>query len=1205
MSVCLAQGKVASQSNDPVVVDGNDSQFLPSTHSRTTHVAHLRRTWSLPRRPDGTINRLLFALCIFTLASLTARAQDVSNREKPYDNPSAQLQDFGHRIHFYGSEVDSPPTSSGVESKLWWNDGTWWGSFYNPAVRAYHIYRLDTASQTWADTGTALDDRAGSRADVLWDDANQKLYVVSHIFQTIGQPSELSSQWGRLYRFTFAAPTKAYTLDPGFPVTVTRGIEQALTITRDSRGILWVTYVENNQVFVNHSTASDLEWSTPFRLPSVSPAEGLTGEDLSTVIALQGNKIGVMWSNRAKGTFSFAAHNDGDADTVWQPAEIALGGVNSACSHNCSLPYMNLKTDSAGRVFAAVVTGPSSRFDAPRTLLLVRDARGSWSSYVYGMALDDHAGPILLLDEEAGRIHMFATSPATGGTIYEKTSDLNNIQFPIGLGNAFIQSSTDPVITDASSTKQVVSGSTGLVVQASDPSTRFYLQNTLTATVAPTISSFTPTNGSVGTKVTIDGSGFTGTNAVAFNGTPAVSFTVVTDAQITAKVPIGATSGLITVSNGIGTATSATSFAVTPNISSFTPASGILGTPVTITGNNFTSATKVTFAGTPATFTVVSDTQITTSVPAGATTGKIKVTTPQGSGASPTAFTVLSAGAPTITLFSPLHAPVGAVISVTGTNFTGTTAVAFNGTAAASFTVNTDTQLSARVSSGATSGPIIVTNTVGTAASATSFVVTPNLISFTPGSGTPGTPVTITGTSFTGATAVTFNGTAASFTVVSDSQITTSVPAAASTGKIKVTTPQGASTSATAFTVLSAGAPSITQFLPASAPVGTVISITGANFTGTSKVTFNGTAAASFTVNTDTQLSAKVPSGATSGPIAVTNTVGTTASTTSFTVLPNIVSFLPASGSVGTPVTITGTSFTGANAVSFNGTAASFTVVSDSQITTTVPAGALTGKLKVTTPQGTATSATAFTVTSATAPTITLFSPTSGPVGDNVTITGTNFTGATAVAFNGKAASFTVVSDTQITTSVPAGATSGPIAVTNNAGTTASSTSFTVVPAILSFSPGSGVLGTPITITGTSFTGANKVTFAGTPAIFTVISDTQITATVPGGSVTGKIKITTPLGIAVSPTAFTVLSAGAPTITLFSPTSGPVGTSITLAGTNFTGVTAVLLNGTPVNFSVNSDTHIGFKIPTGATSGPLTVTNSVGTIVSAVNFTVM
>ena len=95
-----------------------------------------------------------------------------------------------------------------------------------------------------------------------------------------------------------------------------------------------------------------------------------------------------------------------------------------------------------------------------------------------------------------------------------------------------------------------------------------------------------------------------------------------------------------------------------------------------------------------------------------------------------------------------------------------------------------------------------------------------------------------------------------------------------------------------------------------------------------------------------------------------------------------------------------------------------------------------------TTPAGTATSAAAFTVVLA--PTITSFSPPSGAVGALVTITGANFTGATRVTFNGKSASYTVVSPMQITARVPSGAKTGPLSVATPGGTTTSASSFAV-----------------------------------------------------------------------------------------------------------------------------------------------------------------
>jgi hypothetical protein len=553
----------------------------------------------------------------------------------------------------------------------------------------------------------------------------------------------------------------------------------------------------------------------------------------------------------------------------------------------------------------------------------------------------------------------------------------------------------------------------------------------------PTITGFTPASGPSGTSVTISGTNFTGATDVAFNGT-AATFTVTSSSAIQATVPAGATSGPISVATPGGTVTSTSSYSVAPppTIASFSPASGLAGASVTISGANFTGAAAVTFNGTAATFSVTSDAAIQATVPAGATTGPLTVTTPGGAATSASTFTVLVA--PTITSVTPTNGPVGTVVTISGTNFTGVTAVAFNGTAA-SYTVTSTTAIQATAPAGVTTGPLSVTTAGGTATSAASFTPAPTIASFTPTSGLAGASVTINGARLTGATAVTFNGTAATFSVTSDAAIQATVPAGATTGPLGVTTPGGTATSGSSFTVLVA--PTITSVTPANGPAGTVVTIGGTNFTGVTAVAFNGTAAAIYTVTSATAIQATAPAGVTTGPLSVTTAGGTATSAAAFTAAPTIASVTPASGPVGTVVTISGANFTGATSVRFNGVSATtFTVMSATAIQAAVPAGATTGPLSVTAPGGTATSAGSFTV----APAITSFTPASGPAGTVVTITGTNFTGATAVGFNGSAASFTVNSATTIQATVPAGATTGPVSVTTSGGSTTSASNFTV-----------------------------------------------------------------------------------------------------------------------------------------------------------------
>jgi hypothetical protein len=251
----------------------------------------------------------------------------------------------------------------------------------------------------------------------------------------------------------------------------------------------------------------------------------------------------------------------------------------------------------------------------------------------------------------------------------------------------------------------------------------------------------------------------------------------------------------------------------------------------------------------------------------------------------------------------------------------------------------------------------------------------PTVTSFNPTSGPVGTNVAITGTGFTGATAVTFNTTnATSYTVDSDTSIHADVPSGATTGPISVTTPNGTGQSSSNFTVTGGGGgnpPTVTSFTPTSGPVGTSVSVTGTNFTGAMAVTFNGTASTSYTINSDTSITARVPTGATTGKIAVTTPNGTGTSSSNFTVTtppqrPTISGFTPTSGKRGSSVTINGTNFTGATSVRLGFYPASFTVNSSAKITAVVPFAVHVGyqyRWSVTNPAGTGTSFSYFRVT--------------------------------------------------------------------------------------------------------------------------------------------------------------------------------------------------------------------------------------------------
>jgi uncharacterized repeat protein (TIGR03803 family) len=157
----------------------------------------------------------------------------------------------------------------------------------------------------------------------------------------------------------------------------------------------------------------------------------------------------------------------------------------------------------------------------------------------------------------------------------------------------------------------------------------------------PFIALLTPVySGKEGAQVQILGQGFSKSSVVKFGGTEATTTKLTGSTFILATVPTGALTGDVTVTTGSTVLSTVSTYSITPTLKSFTPSSGPVGTEVTITGTGLTQATEVTFDNVSATFTANSDSQITATVPAGAATGTIKVTTKGGSATSSTSFTV-------------------------------------------------------------------------------------------------------------------------------------------------------------------------------------------------------------------------------------------------------------------------------------------------------------------------------------------------------------------------------------------------------------------------------------------------------------------------------------------------------------------------------------------------------------------------------------
>lgn len=581
---------------------------------------------------------------------------------------------------------------------------------------------------------------------------------------------------------------------------------------------------------------------------------------------------------------------------------------------------------------------------------------------------------------------------------------------------------------------------------------------------APTISRINPTSGptSGGTTVIITGTNLASPSAVTFG---ASSATVVssTATSISVTTPANAAGTVrVVVTTSAGTSTQAVNFTYVtvsaPTITSLSstvgPASG--GNTVTINGTNLLYTTSVSFGGNAASsFAILSNTEVSAVAPAG-TPGATTVTVTNSAGTSGTLpYTYTGIATPSVSSVSPSSGPAvgGNTVSIGGSGFTYSTAVTFGSTAVTSFTVVSSSVISAVIPPGSSAGgavSVLVTGPGGTSAAGTTYTYTaaptPTITTLTPSSGSAlgGNTVTITGSNFGSATAVTFAGTpATSFTVLSPTQVNAVAPAGtAGNAAVVVTTPAAASAD---FNYVYVVAPAPATVSPTAGVIAgnDSITITGTGLTGTTSVNFGNTPASSFTVVSDTELDAVTPAHlAGTVPINIATPGGTNGSVTfGYQPAPVISSISPTSGSTtgATAVNITGAGLIDALQVYFGTTpATSFTVNSDNSITATSPAGAAgVSAVTVSTDAATSNGGSFLYVN---APTLTSLSPTTGSIagGNNVTLTGTGFSTATAVFFGPNPASFSFIDDTLISAVAPSGTGTVSVTVSNPGGTSGS-----------------------------------------------------------------------------------------------------------------------------------------------------------------------
>lgn len=677
------------------------------------------------------------------------------------------------------------------------------------------------------------------------------------------------------------------------------------------------------------------------------------------------------------------------------------------------------------------------------------------------------------------------------------------------------------------------------------------------AQTRPMIERIVPTAGPPGTRVRIEGRGFSRGLRVLFNERP-VTPTEVLPERITVTVPDDARSGRFVLAAGTDETESPETFRVTerlpaPVVRSVEPAAAAPGMEVTIRGENFAarpSDNSVRVGNVPMVVRAGDSGALRVIIPDGATSGPVFVRTAGGEARSGGELT-LSARLTVREMVPPAIAPGGHVL-LRGAGFSPTPALdhVTLGGRPVRVVRATPTELELEIPVDGATGTIAVeVPSAGRYETAHRLFVGPAPVVrvMEPTSGAPGARVTLRGEHFgTEASRVTVAFGTANATVVSaaPTAVVVTVPEGAASGHVAVTAGGvGPVLSPTEFRVM---APvSVARFDPRAADIGERVTITGTGFSTvlTENTVQLGAAAARVVSATPTELVVEVPAGARSGQWTVAVAGSGTAHVHDpfmVTLRPHITALEPERGIPGTRVTLRGTNFPADRSlasVRLNGAEIPIESYARDAIAVTIPRDAQTGRFQVIGRlQGSGTAPMEFFVLQPVL--LQAVDPPAGPLGSTVTLRGTGFEPDPArlsVRLGAQVVRPTRNSTTEIVFTVPRNSRGGTITVEADGRQPVSSTQpfvITVPPSVTSVVPAAAAPGSRITIRGRNF-GSDIATVGVTIGALTcptsAVTPTTVECQVPEGAQTGPLTVrVVNAGEGRARAPFRVLPAAAP-----------------------------------------------------------------------------
>jgi hypothetical protein len=300
----------------------------------------------------------------------------------------------------------SQNTGEKPQSKLFEYAGQWWTVM--PNSTGTWVSRLDGTS--WTPT-QQITTAKSIHADV------KLVGDLAHVLLFAGS----SSQVATLQYDPVDNRFEPWALQPQLASVPMSSSSETATLDVDSTGRMWVAYDVSSTVEVRYSDGLYTSWSAP-----ITVASGINSDDISAIIAMPNNTVGLLWSNQSTDRFGFRVHQDGAAPTAWSSDEVPASQSALSVGGGIADDHLHLAVASDGTLYAAVKTS-YDKSGYPKIALLVRRPNGRWDN-LYAVS-GSGTRPIVVLNEAAGKLIIAYTSSEGGGNILYRESPLGTIAF--------------------------------------------------------------------------------------------------------------------------------------------------------------------------------------------------------------------------------------------------------------------------------------------------------------------------------------------------------------------------------------------------------------------------------------------------------------------------------------------------------------------------------------------------------------------------------------------------------------------------------------------------------------------------------------------------------------------------------------------------------------------------------------------------------